>query len=159
MHSATKLISGHSDVVMGVVVTRDGALLDRIDNHRRLHGAIPGPMEAWLALRGLRTLALRVERAQANATDLAKRLVEHPAIDRVRYPGYGAMISIEVAGGAAGADAVAGGVPPVDPRHEPGRRRVEPRAPSPVGPREPPTVSDDAAAALGRHRGRRGPLG
>ena len=107
VHSVTKLIAGHSDVVLGVVVTRDEELLRRIDDHRRLHGAIPGPMEACLALRGLRTLALRVERAQANATDLAKRLIVHPAIEHVRYPGFGAMVSIELAGGAAAADSLA----------------------------------------------------
>ncbi len=110
VHSATKLIAGHSDVVLGVVVTRDETLLARIDTHRRLHGAIPGPMEAWLALRGLRTLALRVERAQSNATDLAKRLTADPRVDNVRYPGFGAMVSIEVAGGADAADALAGNV-------------------------------------------------
>ena len=106
VHSVTKLIAGHSDVVLGVVVTRDEALLARIDDHRRLHGAIPGPMETWLALRGLRTLALRVERAQANAAVLAERLAAHPGVDLVRYPGVAAMISIEVAGGANGADAM-----------------------------------------------------
>ena len=106
VHSVTKLIAGHSDVVLGVVVTRDEALLGRIDDHRRLHGAIPGPMETWLALRGLRTLALRVERAQANAAVLAERLAGHPAVDLVRYPGVAAMVSIEVAGGADGADAM-----------------------------------------------------
>ena len=63
-------------------------------------------METWLALRGLRTLALRVERAQANAAVLAERLAGHPAVDLVRYPGVAAMVSIEVAGGADGADAM-----------------------------------------------------
>jgi cystathionine gamma-synthase len=110
VHSATKLIAGHSDVVLGVVVTRDDDVLRRIDTHRRLHGAIPGPMEAWLALRGLRTLALRVERAQANAAALAERLAAHPAVAKVRYPGMGAMVSIELAGGAEAADALAAGV-------------------------------------------------
>ena len=73
----------------------------------RLHGAIPGPIEAWLALRGLRTLALRVERAQAAAPVLAARLAGHPAVDRVRYPGSGTIVAIELAGGAAAADALA----------------------------------------------------
>jgi cystathionine gamma-synthase len=110
VHSVTKLIAGHSDVVLGVVVVDDSALLKRLDDHRRLHGAIPGPMETWLALRGLRTLALRVERAQESAHALVGKLAEHPAVDVVRYPGMGAMISIELAGGAAAADALAAGV-------------------------------------------------
>jgi cystathionine gamma-synthase len=110
VHSATKLLSGHSDVVLGVAVTPDPELLRRLDDHRRLHGAIPGPMEVWLALRGLRTLALRVERAQASAGVLATRLAGHPAVDRVRYPGFGSMVSVELAGGLAAADALAAGV-------------------------------------------------
>lgn len=110
VHSVTKLIAGHSDVVLGVVVVKDSELLRRLDEHRRLHGAIPGPMETWLALRGLRTLALRVERAQASAHTLFGRLAGHDAVDVVRYPGFGAMISIELAGGAVAADALAAGV-------------------------------------------------
>jgi len=104
MHSATKLMSGHSDVVLGAVVAREPAVIDRIDGHRKLHGAIPGPMETFLALRGLRTLAVRLDRAAATAADLAGRLAAHPAVEKVRYPGFGAMISIEVRGGADAAD-------------------------------------------------------
>jgi cystathionine gamma-synthase len=104
VHSATKLIAGHSDVLMGLVCGRDEQLARRLDDHRRLHGAVPGPMEAWLALRGLRTLAVRMERAQASAATLAGRLAEHPAVQRVRYPGSGSMLAIEVRGGAAAAD-------------------------------------------------------
>jgi cystathionine gamma-synthase len=104
MHSATKLMSGHSDVVMGAVVAREPAVIDRIDGHRKLHGAIPGPMETFLVLRGLRTLAVRLDRAAATAADLAGRLAAHPAVEKVRYPGFGAMISIEVRGGADAAD-------------------------------------------------------
>ena len=70
MHSATKYIAGHSDVVMGAIVTRDDELYDVLKGRRDLLGAIPGTFEAWLALRGLRTLHLRVERAQANAQEL-----------------------------------------------------------------------------------------
>ncbi len=118
VHSATKFLSGHSDVLLGVVVSRD----DRYDDlaaRRRDLGAIPGPMEAWLALRGVRTLALRLERAQQNAAILADRLSADPRISRVRYPGlmtdpgydlasrqmkgYGAMLAVEVAGGAEAA--------------------------------------------------------
>jgi cystathionine gamma-synthase len=97
VHSATKFLAGHSDVVMGAVVTRDQATYDALDNARRTLGAIAGPFEAWLALRGLRTLHLRVERSQANAGELAGRLAGHPAVERVRYPGFGAMVSIELA--------------------------------------------------------------
>ncbi|HRW18250.1 MAG TPA: PLP-dependent transferase [Dermatophilaceae bacterium] len=110
VHSATKYLAGHSDVVLGAAVTGGDeagqALHDRLLRHRIRHGAIAGPQETWLALRGLRTLALRVERAGANAAELARRLAEHPAVERVRYPGWGAMLAIEVRGGAAAADAV-----------------------------------------------------
>lgn len=104
LHSATKYISGHSDVVMGALVTRDDELFDVLKKRRDLIGAIPGPMEAWLALRGLRTLHLRVERAQQNAQELVRRLSAHPAIARVRYPGFGAIIAIEFTQGALAAD-------------------------------------------------------
>ena len=97
VHSATKYLAGHSDLLMGALVTRDDELYDVLKGRRDLVGAIPGAFEAWLALRGLRTLALRVERAQANAAELARRLAEHPAVDEVRYPGFGAMVSIVLA--------------------------------------------------------------
>jgi cystathionine gamma-synthase len=87
VHSGTKLLSGHSDVLLGVVATRDDGWHERIVTRRVLHGAVPGPVEAYLALRGLRTLPLRLERAQANALELARRLVGHPAVARVRHPG------------------------------------------------------------------------
>lgn len=93
-HSATKYLSGHSDLLMGALVTRDDALYDVLKGRRDLTGAIPGAFEAWLALRGLRTLTLRVERAQENAAELARRLEEHPAVTQVRYPGFGGMISV-----------------------------------------------------------------
>jgi cystathionine gamma-synthase len=94
LHSASKYLAGHSDVLMGAIVVSDPALWDVLKGRRDLYGAIPGPFETWLALRGLRTLPLRVERAVANAAELARRLAEHPALDEVRYPGLGAMISI-----------------------------------------------------------------
>jgi cystathionine gamma-synthase len=87
LHSVTKWLAGHSDVVLGALVTPDAALRDRLLAHRTLHGAIAGPFEVWLALRGLRTLALRMDRSQATASVLAQRLVDHPAVRRVRYPG------------------------------------------------------------------------
>lgn len=122
MHSATKFISGHSDVVLGAIVTADDDLWSALDLRRRSLGAIPGPMEAWLALRGLRTLALRLERAQSNAALLAERLLQHPRVSRVRYPGlqtdpgharataqmsgYGAILAFELGGDAEGAQRV-----------------------------------------------------
>jgi cystathionine gamma-synthase len=94
VHSATKYISGHSDLLMGAVVTRDDQLHDVLKGRRDLFGAIPGTFEAWLALRGLRTMPLRVERAQANAQELVRRLRERPDVAEVRYPGFGAMIGM-----------------------------------------------------------------
>jgi cystathionine gamma-synthase len=93
VHSATKYLAGHSDVQMGALVTRDDALYDVLKGRRDMIGAVPGPFEAWLALRGLRTLTLRVERAAANAVELAGRLRAHPAVAEVRYPGFGAIVA------------------------------------------------------------------
>lgn len=87
VHSATKFLAGHSDVLLGVSVTSNEALYQAMLHHRITNGAIAGPMEAWLGLRGLRTLAVRVERSMANAQVLAERLGEHPAVVQVRYPG------------------------------------------------------------------------
>jgi cystathionine gamma-synthase len=121
VHSVTKYLAGHSDVVLGAAATRDATLSQRLRTHRRLHGAVPGPFEAWLALRGMRTLALRVARAQASAADLAARLAAHPAVARVRHPslpddpghalasaqmrGFGAVLTVQVHGGPDAADA------------------------------------------------------
>jgi len=87
VHSATKMISGHSDVLLGAVVTRDEAAYERLSHFRHSFGAIPGPMEAYLALRGLRTLPLRLAQAQASAQVLAERLAKHPRVCGVRFPG------------------------------------------------------------------------
>ncbi len=104
VHSATKYLAGHSDALLGAVVTGDDELHRVLKNRRDLVGAVPGTLEAWLAVRGLRTLHLRVERAQANATELAARLREHPAISEVRYPGFGGIVAIVLAEGAMAAD-------------------------------------------------------
>ncbi|MCL8026586.1 trans-sulfuration enzyme family protein [Nocardioides bruguierae] len=104
VHSATKYLSGHSDVLLGALVTRDEQLRGVLKGRRDLLGAVPGTLESWLALRGMRTLHLRVERACANAAELARRLAEHPAVGLVRYPGWGAMVSVELAAGALAAD-------------------------------------------------------
>ena len=89
LHSATKLLSGHSDVLLGALVTRadDPHTFDALDAIRRSFGASPGPMEAYLALRGLRTLPLRLAQAQASALVLAERLAAHKCLQRVRFPG------------------------------------------------------------------------
>lgn len=100
VHSATKYIAGHSDLLMGAVITRDDELHGVLKARRDLYGAIPGAFEAWLALRGLRTLPLRVERAQANAQELIRRLQDRSDIEEVRYPGFGAMIALVLPDGA-----------------------------------------------------------
>jgi cystathionine gamma-synthase len=87
MHSATKYIGGHSDLLMGVVVARDADAAESVRRRRSLHGAFPGAMETFLALRGLRTLAVRLDQSESNAGLLAERLAAHPAVTRVAYPG------------------------------------------------------------------------
>ena len=110
VHSVTKYLSGHSDLLLGATVTATSeagrTVHERLRRHRQLHGAIAGPMETWLALRGLRTLSVRLERAGANARVLAERLAGHASVERVRYPGFGAMVSIDVAGDADAAERV-----------------------------------------------------
>ena len=106
VHSATKLIAGHSDVVLGAVVTGAPELAERIRHHRGLHGAIPGPMEAFLTLRGLRTLSVRLERAEANARELARRLADAPGVVEVRDPGFGTVLAIVLPDAAAADRAV-----------------------------------------------------
>ncbi|CAI9418988.1 trans-sulfuration enzyme family protein [Nocardioides sp. T2.26MG-1] len=104
VHSVTKYLAGHSDVLMGAIVAGDEELYTVLKGRRDLMGSTPGTLEAWLALRGLRTLHLRVERAQANAAELVRRLEGHPAVAEVRYPGFGGIVAIVVAGGADTAD-------------------------------------------------------
>ncbi|MDP1851015.1 MAG: PLP-dependent transferase [Candidatus Planktophila sp.] len=100
MHSVTKFLSGHSDVLMGSLSTKDPALLKRLQDSRSFNGSIPGPFETWLALRGLRTFPLRFNKSQESAKTLVEKLKAHPKISRVRYPGFGAIISFEVNGTA-----------------------------------------------------------
>lgn len=104
VHSATKYIAGHSDVLMGAIVVADDEVHGALKGRRDLAGAVPGPFETWLALRGLRTLPVRLERAATNAADLARRLADHPAVAEVRYPGFGAIVAPVLAGGADAAD-------------------------------------------------------
>jgi cystathionine gamma-synthase len=106
MHSVTKFLSGHSDVVMGSLSTADTALYKRLEEARRFNGAIPGPFEAWLALRGIRTFPIRFRAAESSAQQLLPRLQAHPKITKVRYPGFGAVISFEVDGSVEQTDLV-----------------------------------------------------
>jgi cystathionine gamma-synthase len=120
--SATKFIGGHSDLLAGVVTVRRSDLLAGLRKSRELHGATPGALESFLAVRGARTMSLRLERAQASAMVLAERLSSHPGVACTRYPGlsthpthaiareqlkgYGTIISFDIRGNAAAADAV-----------------------------------------------------
>ena len=121
-HSATKYLNGHSDVLAGVLAIRDATLPIWADVHeeRKVGGAVLGPFEAWLLLRGLRTLHLRVAQASRSALEIASKLEAHPRVERVSYPGlpshpqhesakrqmtggFGGMLSFVVNGGAEGA--------------------------------------------------------
>jgi cystathionine gamma-synthase len=126
VHSVTKFIGGHSDLLGGVVIVRDANLLAALRQARELAGATPGTLETFLAVRGARTLALRLERAQRNAMTLAERLARHPNVTLTRYPGlashptheaarrqlkgFGTIISFDVRGDASAADAVCAGL-------------------------------------------------
>ena len=114
LHSATKYLGGHSDVVGGLIATRSDELADSLRYHQNAAGAVPSPFDCFLVMRGLRTLALRMERASANALVLGLWLSERPEVERVNYPGLpdhpaaelierqmrlpGAMLSIELRG-------------------------------------------------------------
>src|SRR3984957_20476984 len=120
--SLTKCAGGHSDLIMGAVLTRDADLLADLRGWRTLAGGIAGPMESWLALRSLKTLPLRIARQSATAQQIAAYLTGHPRVTAVHYPGtclptldlaraqmpkgFGPLLSFEVTGGAAAADAV-----------------------------------------------------
>ncbi len=106
MHSVTKFLAGHSDVVLGSLSTNDEALFRRLDEARRFNGSIPGPFEAWLAVRGIRSFPVRFRAAESNAKELVKRLGEHSKVTKVRYPGFGAVASFEVDGTAEQAEKV-----------------------------------------------------
>jgi cystathionine gamma-synthase len=89
IHSASKILAGHHDALVGVVATVDPDAAARLLAFRTASGIVAAPDPAWLLLRGLKTLALRVERQSASALELARRLAAHPAVERVRYPGLG----------------------------------------------------------------------
>jgi len=121
VHSSTKYLNGHSDVVGGIVVTSDDAFAERLHFLQKATGACPSPFDCYLVLRGIKTLGVRVRQATANAHALAAFLEAHPAVEKVIYPGLpshpqhelakrqmrdaGAMLSFVVKGGFPGADA------------------------------------------------------
>jgi cystathionine gamma-synthase len=101
LHSATKYLGGHDDVLLGAVVCRSREDAERLHTFRSESGIVAAPDPCWLLSRSLRTLPLRMERHTATATELARRLGEHPAVDVVRYPGFGGLLSFDVADGDA----------------------------------------------------------
>jgi cystathionine gamma-lyase len=124
VHSTTKYLGGHSDVVGGALVVGDDGLAERIAFLRNATGAVPGPFDSWLTLRGIKTLAVRMDRHCENATRVAEMLSRHPAVSEVLYPGlpshpghdvaakqmrgFGGMVSFRVRAGADAAVAVCG---------------------------------------------------
>lgn len=101
LHSATKYLGGHHDVLLGAVVAKRPEHAARLHELRTRSGIVAAPDAAWLLLRGLQTLEVRVRRQSATAAELAGRLEQHHAVHLVRYPGFGALISFDVADGAA----------------------------------------------------------
>lgn len=121
VHSTTKYLSGHSDVIGGAVVTRDATLHEAIAFYQNAAGAVPGPMDCWLTLRGIKTLPLRMRQHQENAQRVAEFLAAHPRVERTHYPGlpthpqhrlarrqmrgFGGMVSLALPGGRPAAHA------------------------------------------------------
>ena len=124
LHSATKYLGGHSDVIGGLIATRSDEVAEKLRFHQNAAGAVPSPFDCFLVMRGLRTLAIRMERASANALVLGLWLAERPEVERLHYPGMpdhpaaelvgrqmrapGAMLSIELRGGEEQAKRFAG---------------------------------------------------
>jgi cystathionine gamma-synthase len=101
VHSATKVLGGHDDLLAGVATVRDDDLFDRLHLTRRLTGLVASADTAWLLERGLKTVELRLDRMEATARIVVERLERHPAVATVRYPGFGFLISFDVADAAA----------------------------------------------------------
>src|SRR5512133_3276737 len=100
LHSATKYLGGHSDVLLGAVICRDPATADRLREFRTRTGIVAAPDPAYLLLRGLKTLEVRVRRQTETGTEIARRLEAHPKVETVRYPGFGGLLSFDVDGDA-----------------------------------------------------------
>jgi cystathionine gamma-synthase len=100
MHSGTKYLAGHHDALVGVIVSRDAAAHEQLNHFRHRAGTTCAPDVAWLLLRGLKTLRVRVERQTETARVLAERLAAHPAVETVRYAGIGGLLSFDVRGDA-----------------------------------------------------------
>ena len=101
VHSATKYLGGHHDVLLGAVVAKSAEHASRLLEFRTRSGIVAAPDPAWLLLRGLQTLEVRVHRQSETAAELARRLADHAKIESVRYPGFGGLLSFDVADGAA----------------------------------------------------------
>ena len=106
LHSATKFLGGHHDVLLGAVACRSDEDYERLKTLRGRLGIVAAPDPAALLSRSLETLVVRMERHTANATEMARRLDSHPKVERVRYPGFGGLLSFDVAGGAEEAQRV-----------------------------------------------------
>ena len=159
VHSTTKYAGGHSDVVGGALVVRDLELAERIEYHQNAMGAVSGPFDAWLVLRGLKTLGVRMDRHCDNAEKVVEFLSGHPAVSQVFYPGlpdhpgheiagrqmkrYGGIVSFRVDGGEQHALDVCAQGRGVHPRRVARGSGVADRAPRP-----------DDARQRGRHRAR-----
>ncbi len=98
LHSATKVLAGHDDTLAGSVCVRDDDLFTQLQEMRGLTGIVASADTAWLLLRGLKTLHVRIERQTATARELAERLGTHPAVTKVRYPGFSYLLSFELHG-------------------------------------------------------------
>lgn len=96
LHSATKYLGGHSDLVAGVVITKTPELSERMHFVQNSVGAVLGPFDSWLLNKGIKTLALRMERHESNAKEVVKWLGEKVWVKKIHYPGYGGMLSFEV---------------------------------------------------------------
>jgi methionine-gamma-lyase len=162
-HSATKYLGGHSDLSAGVLAG-PAELLDRVWDTALITGAVLGPFDAWLLLRGMRILGLRMERHNANGLALARAVADHPAVRRVHYPGlpthpqhdlaaaqmtgFGGVISFELHGGPRRRGGVHRSARLRQARRQPGKRRE---------PRRPPRcdVGGNARRGEPRHRGNR----
>ena len=97
MHSATKYLGGHSDVILGALVVRDAALAERLSFIQNASGAVCGPLDAFLVLRGIKTLHVRMQRHCENGEKIARFLADHPAVERVYWPGFESHPNHEVA--------------------------------------------------------------